>query len=331
MRNIALAALMTAAPAASPAQAPSAIEPLVAGAFTPYVSVSPVVLSAPGRGLDLEVRVSAPVTGRHLPIIIFSHGNGWSLDGYGPLVHFWASHGFIVVQPTHLDSRALRLDPDDPRRPLIWRYRVNDMKRILDNLDRLEASVPGLKGRADRTRIAAVGHSYGGHTTALLLGARVIGRDRRIGEDLSDPRIKVGVLITPSGKGGGDLSPFAAEHYPFLDVSFGEMTGRALVVVGDKDQSRLSVRGPDWSTDAYHLSPGADCLATLFGGEHLLGGISGFEVKETTDENPDRVAAVQRISWAYLRTALYPGDPAWAAMSAALKAAAKPQGRIDCK
>src|SRR5690554_5174056 len=107
---------------------------------TPVVSVKPVVLSAPGRGEDLQVRVSAPTIGRDLPIIVFSHGFGGSLDSYGPLVDFWAAHGFVVIQPTHLDSRTLNLPPDDPRSSLIWRIRVEDLKRILDELDLLEAS-----------------------------------------------------------------------------------------------------------------------------------------------------------------------------------------------
>ncbi len=33
---------------------------------TPLLSVGPVVLSAPGRAVDLQVRVSAPVTGSEL-------------------------------------------------------------------------------------------------------------------------------------------------------------------------------------------------------------------------------------------------------------------------
>jgi predicted dienelactone hydrolase len=86
---------------------------------TPVVSVSPVVLSAPGRAVDLQMRVSAPVTERELPIILLSHGHGnsnnlSSLNGYGPLANFWAAHGFVVIQPTHLDSKTLRLDPNGP-------------------------------------------------------------------------------------------------------------------------------------------------------------------------------------------------------------------------
>lgn len=43
---------------------------------------------------------------------------------------------------------------------------------------------------------------------------------------------------------------------------------------------------PDWSEDPYRLSPGADQLPTVFGGEHSLGGIPGYEAAETTDESP---------------------------------------------
>ena len=303
----------------------------VVSAPTPVVSVSPVVLPAPGRGEDVQVRVSAPATGRDLPIIVFSHGFGLSLDGYRPLVDFWAAHGFVVIQPTHLDSRTLSLAPDDPRTPLIWRFRIEDLKRTLDGLDRIEASLPGLSGRLDRGRIAAAGHSWGGQTVSTLLGARVLDPDGVPGEDISDPRIKAGVLLSTTGKGGADLTPFAAEHFPFMSPSFAVMTTPALVIAGDRDQSALSVRGPDWFTDPYALSPGPKSLLTLFGAEHSLGGISGYTVTETTDESPERVALIQRLSWAYLRSALYPADPSWPAASAELMVSTNPLGRIESK
>jgi dienelactone hydrolase len=302
---------------------------------SPVVSVKPVVLSAPGRGEDLRVRVSAPTTGRNLPIIVFSHGSGSSLEGYGPLVDFWAAHGFVVIQPTHLDSRTVGLPKDDPRTPRIWRFRVEDMKRILDQLDLLESAVPGLSGRLDRSRIATAGHSFGGQTAGNLMGLRVLNPETKKEEDLSDSRIKAGVLFATAGTGEDSLTPFATENMPHLNVSFAHMTTPTLVVVGDKDdiphKYQLTVRGPDWMTDPYFLSPGAESLLTLFGAEHSLGGIAGYEVEETTDESPERVALIQRVTLAYLRHALDIEHASWSGVQKTLSESANPIGRIESK
>lgn len=297
---------------------------------TAVVSIYPVALSAPGRGEDLQLRVSAPISGSKLPAIIFAHGNGMSANDYAPLVNYWAAHGFVVVQPTFLDAKILGLGPDDPRSPAIWRFRVKDMKRVIDDFAIVEASIPGLKGRVDRSRIAAVGHSYGGLTTAMLLGAQIIGTDGKK-EDLSDRRIKAGVLLSTAGNGGKNLSAFAAKNFPFMNPSYTEMAKPTLVIAGDRDISRLTVRGPDWFTDAYVHSSNDKCLATLFGGEHMLGGISGAGVTATTDENAARVTAVQRLSLAFLQSALYPGNEAWPKAHAAMNSAQNAIGRVECK
>ncbi|MFI1579633.1 alpha/beta hydrolase family protein [Embleya sp. NPDC020630] len=294
---------------------------------SPVVSVQPVVLVAPDRGVDLRVRVAAPVGGSGLPIVVFSHGFGSSLHGYGPLVDFWAAHGFVVIQPTHLDSRTVGLPQDDPRRPQLWRTRVGDMRLVLDRLDLLEAAVPGLGGRLDRSRVAAAGHSFGGQTAGVLLGLRVLDPLTGHAEDLSDSRIKAGVLLATAGRGGDDLTPFAAENLPWLKgPDFAHMTAPALVVAGDHDESPLSVRGPEWLADPYHLSPGPKSLLTLFGAEHSLGGIAGYEVRETTDENPERVALIQRVTLAYLRHALGIDNTDWAEARNGT-----PMGRIESK
>ncbi|MGW5761790.1 alpha/beta hydrolase family protein [Streptomyces tendae] len=310
----------------------SATAHATATAPAPVVSVKPVVLPAPERAEDLRVRVSAPVTGHRLPVVLLAHGFGSSLDGYGPLADHWAAHGFVVVQPTHLDSRTVGLAEHDPRRPGLWRSRVEDMRRILDDLDVVEAAVPGLAGRLDRSRVAAAGHSFGGQTAGILLGLRV--RDPATGEaeDLSDPRVRVGVLLATAGAGGDALTPFAAEHLPWLrHPDFSRMTAPALVVAGDEDDLPLTVRGADWTVDPYVLSPGEKSLLTLFGAEHFLGGISGYEAAETTDENPAHVALVQRVTLAYLRHALGVDSTAWATARGDLAGDAHPLGRLESK
>lgn len=303
----------------------------IIGAGAPVVSVAPVELSAPGRPVPLEVRVSAPVTGSELPVVVFSHGNGWNLDGYAPLTAFWASRGFVVVQPTHLDSRRNGFGFDHPVFPTIWTERIADLTRILDQLDTIEAAVPGLGGRLDRSRIAATGHSWGAQTAQSLLGARVFDEAGQVGEDVSDRRVSAGILLAATGVGGEDLHPFAQANFPFMHPSFTELTTPTLVVAGDQDQSTMSSRGPDWFTDAYTLSPGATDLLTFYGAEHALGGIVGYEVAETTDENPERVAVIQRMSIAYLRTALHIDENSWPAALTAFSDSTDPIGQVDSK
>ncbi|KUO11852.1 alpha/beta hydrolase family protein [Streptomyces sp. DSM 15324] len=305
---------------------------------TPVVSVGPLTLSTPDRPVDLQVRVSAPLTGDDLPVVLLSHGQGHShhlssLNGYAPLAHHWAAHGFVVVQPTHLSSRSLALAPDTPGAPLFWRSRAEDMSLILDRFDEIEAAVPQLAGRPDRDRVAVAGHSMGGHTASLLLGARLTDPDDGTEVDLSEPRIRAGVLMASVGRGGDALTPFVTENWPFFATTdFSKMTTPALVVAGDRDDSaHLTVAGPDWHADPYVLSPGRKSLLTLFGGEHGLGGVSGYDVAETTDESPERVSAVQHLTWAYLRSELYPGDPSWPTACEQLTTAPKPVGRVESK
>jgi dienelactone hydrolase len=303
----------------------------IIGSGSPVVTVAPVALSAPDRLVPLEVRVSAPATGTGLPVVLFSHGNGWNLDGYAPLTAFWASRGFVVIQPTHLDSRRNGFGFDHPVFPTIWTERINDLTRILDQLDSIEAAVPGLAGRVDRSRVAATGHSWGGHTAQSLLGARIFDEEGHVGEDMSDSRVTAGVLLAATGLGGDDLHPFAQANFPFMRPSFRELTTPTLVVAGDQDQSKMSSRGPDWFTDAYTHSPGATDLLTFYGAEHALGGIVGYEVAETTDENPERVAVIQRLSTAYLRTALQVDADSWACARSVFRDGTDPIGRVDSR
>ena len=311
-------------------------ENISVSAPNPVVSFSPVVLSVPGRQVDLQIKVSVPATGSDLPIILLSHGHGQanflsSLRGYGPLVDFYAAQGFVVIQPTHQDSKALGLDPNGPEGALFWRSRAEDMHFILDHLDQIGATVPGLSGRLDCSRIAAVGHSMGAHTVGLLAGMRVTDPNDGKEVNLAEPRIKAGVLMGAPGN-GADAAAFASEHYPIIrSTNFAEMKMPALVIAGDKDQNPMFSDRDDWRADSYFLSPGPKCLLTIFGGEHMLGGISGYDVAETTDESPERVALVQQFTLAYLRTALYREDSSWEDAKKTLKEDTNPKARIECK
>ncbi|MGF9761755.1 dienelactone hydrolase [Microvirga sp. 0TCS3.31] len=280
------------------------------------VAYTPIRLRMANRQ-PLELRLTAPVTGESLPIVLLSHGFGPSnyipsKDGYAPLAQFWAERGLAVIQPTHASSRVGGLPSDAPGAPFFWRERVKEMKEILDRLSEVEGQTPALAGRLDRDRIAAAGHSFGGHTVGLLLGARLNG------EDFSDCRISAGILLAAPGRGGRDLTEENAARFPFFDVDFTSLATRSLVVCGDEDDPHFTPRGPEWHADAYHDGPGAEALLTLRGVGHGLGGIAGLDAKETETEAPDALEATKRLTLAWLQTALRIETAAWSRARGAL-------------
>lgn len=301
------------------------------GTQAPIFSSRPVELPTAHRGSELELRVTAPTTGTGLPIVVFSHGFAELMDSYTPLTEFWAAHGFVVLQPAHQDSHRYGLAPTDPRFPTVWRSRIDDLTRTLDGLNEIEAAVPELEGRLDRERITVAGHSWGATTASALIGARIIGPDGSVGETMADDRIRAGVLFAVAGTGGEDLTPFAAEHFSFMNPDFAAMAAPALIIAGDQDQSPLSTRGPDWWTDAYTHSPGPKALLTLPNAEHSLGGIAGYSTHVITDWNLERIALQQQISTAYLHAILGIDREAWTHASAAMSDESHTAGRIDVK
>lgn len=273
------------------------------------VAYTPIRLPMPGRQ-PLELRLTAPATGGNLPIVLLSHGFGPSnyipsKDGYAPLAQFWAERGFAVIQPTHASSRVGGLPSDAPGAPFFWRERVEEIKAILNQLREVERQAPSVAGRMDHSRIGAAGHSFGGHTVGLLLGAQLKG------EDFSDPRISAGILLAAPGRGGKDMTDENASRFPFFDVDFSTLTTRSLVVCGDTDDPNFTTRGPDWHADAFHDAPGAEALLMLHGVGHGLGGIAGLDAKETETEAPDVLEATKRLTLAWLKTALAIDPFAW--------------------
>ncbi|WP_421578260.1 alpha/beta hydrolase family protein [Shinella sp. M31] len=293
------------------------------------VAYTPIHLAMPGRQ-PLELRLTAPTSGDKLPIVLLSHGYGPSnyipsKDGYASLVQFWAERGFVVIQPTHASSRVGGLPSDAPGAPFFWRERVEELKAILDHLPEIERQAPAVAGQMDHTRIGAVGHSFGGHTVGLLLGAQVNG------EDFSDPRISAGILLTTPGRGGNDMTPESAARFPFFDVEFSALTRYSLVVCGDMDNPHFTTRGPDWHADAFRDAPGAKAMLMMHGVGHGLGGIAALDAKETETEAPDVLEATRRLTLAWLQTALGADERAWPRACLALEGEAAPLATVTEK
>lgn len=153
-------------------------------------------------------------TGEKYPLIIFSHGLGAFRTLYSAIGINIASHGFIVAAVEHRDESAsatyyfqnesaaetgnkswlyLKRDEEHPQRNVQVRQRAKECSQalglILDidhgkplkNILDLDFDVKQLKGSIDRSKIALIGHSFGGATVIQTLS--------------EDPRFSCGVAL----------------------------------------------------------------------------------------------------------------------------------------
>ena len=121
------ALLAQTTPPPAPVQAPAHAEPGYKTAPGPYEVgvIDKLVLRDDAREKDLEMTVRYPkiahMQGQEgttiFPLVIFSHGAGGSRGVFPELTTHWASHGYVVIAPTHSDSIAQRRDKDNVHFP----------------------------------------------------------------------------------------------------------------------------------------------------------------------------------------------------------------------
>lgn len=268
------------------------------------ISVDGLMVDA--RELVFPVRATAPLTGKGLPVILFSHGAECRRSEYQALVTLWAQRGFLVIQPSHPDQFSFL---DNPRLLRIWHDRVMQMSGLLDTAEALFEQTPALAGRADWNRVAGVGHSYGGHTIANLLGARSFDQETGAAADLGDPRIRAGVLLAAPGCIA--LDSVMGKAHPHLHIDFSTMAA-ALVVAGGLDDSAHVGRSWEWHSDPFTQGPSPKSLMILPEAAHYLHGILGrYSNKPEADYSDEMIEVLAEAVVGYLLARLGIDDAAW--------------------
>ncbi|HUD29613.1 MAG TPA: hypothetical protein VMQ93_12125 [Novosphingobium sp.] len=281
---------MTPAPPARAAAAPAA-------RVATIVSTDPVTVEGPHGAIVL--RITAPAAGSHLPVLVFAHGAALNRSDYRPLVEGIARAGYIVVQPDFPDASADGIAPASWPADT-WRIRYDTLAWIGMHLPAALKPVSGLARRADLGRVAVAGHSFGGQSAALAMGARVEG----MGAEPALP-YRAAVLLSAPGNWDGLTSAWKARA-TYLKVDWSAMRGPVLMVNGTADTGPMSDLGAAWHDDGFRLSPaGHDtCLMHVEGAGHYLGGIDSALRPPLGDTTPARRAAVLDATVAFLDHAL---------------------------
>jgi dienelactone hydrolase len=228
-----------------------------------------LILRDESRRKNLHVRVSMPMHSTPSPVIAFSHGYGGSKDGYRELCRYWASHGYVVIQPNHDDADALKGGlaalAERPRmrdqmmhdlaQPENWQNRVLDLATCLDSLDEIEERVPSAGSAIDPTRIGAGGHSFGAFTTHLIGGATIRLPGASTETSYADPR--PAALLGMSAQGSGWMG-LAAD-------SWRSFTRPMMLMTGTLDRG-FAGHPPQWRLEPFHLAPPGDKYAIFIKG-----------------------------------------------------------------
>lgn len=110
------------------------------------------------------VALNGTVSGKHLPVVLISHGTSGSLASHYDTAIALASAGFVVAAPTHTGDNYGDQSYGGNRKNLIERPR--QMKLVLDWI----LSSWAAHGSLDPKRIGIFGFSLGGFTALVLAG-----------------------------------------------------------------------------------------------------------------------------------------------------------------
>jgi predicted dienelactone hydrolase len=227
-----------------------------------------LLLSDASRNKNLHMRVTCPQSGNGYPVIIWSHGANASKDMYTPLIEYWASHGYVCIQPDHSDSRVhgSGAASDKSRTFRDWQSRPRDVVFILDMLPEIDRLIADAPGKILLTKIGVGGHSFGAHTAQLIGGAEVRSKTTRKYRSYADNRVLAIMLMSPQGSGRESL----------LDAgSWENMKCPVISITGSHDQSRT---GKDWRwrlEPFIYASAHDKYLVYIEGGHHGFGGVVG--------------------------------------------------------
>ena len=233
------------------------------------------------------------------PLVVWSPGFVASAAWNSNLLEHYASYGFIILSPEHIEG----LYPSDfASTPMVisdfWKSSIDrplDIKQTLDDAEKLTAPGGALAGLIDMKHVAVVGHSSGGYTALAMAGAQYDlaafnARCAQLPKD--DPNTLFCASLVPkeaemAARAGlhpipqglwpslGDprvtaVIPMSSHSYLFDKAGLAKITIPMMAMQGSGD----SAVSPAWGgKPAYdNASSAQKALVTFVGGEHLIFG-----------------------------------------------------------
>lgn len=167
-----------------------------------------VLVDASRDDRPVKIKVYYPVNHSmtNLPVIVWSHGLGGSVDGAAFLSRFLSAHGFVIVHLQHhgTDSSLWEGQKGHPwdiiRATHIPRSvslnRFADVPFMLDQFPAWMEAHPEIVEHVDLSTMGMSGHSFGALTTQVMAGMMFPDESGKLRRS-REARFKAGILYSP--------------------------------------------------------------------------------------------------------------------------------------
>lgn len=213
------------------------------------------------------------------PVIIISHGLGGSRNVGAYICEHLASHGYIVIAPTHAGSdtaaaqdeirkrvrdrvRPGKAKHDEAQQRLTFlqasssdpdnlRNRPRDISFVIDQLSKDEKLAP----IADIEHIGMGGHSFGAYTGFAIAGMTIDlpeSPDGGPAKSFRDPRVKAVVAMSPQGTGAMGITK----------SSWTKVAVPVLSLTGTKDYGQ-GERAAAWRREGFDSTRGVEAMLVV--------------------------------------------------------------------
>lgn len=252
-----------------------------------------LMLPATENERGLSYNLYFPTHGSAYPLLLFSHGNWSDKNEYDRIIEHWVSHGYVVIAPNHLDCcgapRGIFNSLRYGQLGLI-EGRVDDLSRLLRDLPAIEDLTPTFRGKADSTKLAITGHSFGAFSAQQFGGAAAFDPDLEEYRPNRDPRVTAIVAMSPPGP---MFDTITADSWQHLQTP-------TLITTGTWDVQPSF--WPDWRMHLMSWEtaiPGDKYALVTQGADHFLGNLICRTQREETPQI-DALRMLQIASTAFL-------------------------------
>ncbi len=227
--------------------------------------------SRDNRAVPIKVYYPVEHALQNIPVIIWSHGLGGSVDGASFLSRFLAGQGYVIVHVQHegTDSSLWEGKPGHPwdiiralhipREATLKRFA--DIPFVLDQLPSWIAAKEEIAPFADLSTLGMSGHSFGSLTTQVMCGQMFPDKDGKL-RSYAELRFKAGILYSPVPIQHMALDD-PADIYTSINKPLFHMTGT-------DDASPIEHFGYEHRLVVYEYSPSPKYIMTLKDGDHMV-------------------------------------------------------------